>query len=54
LMEEQNESGLFQGFTENYVKVGVPTESDLSNEFVEVELKEVSQRNLAIGEILNN
>lgn len=52
LMEEQNESGLFQGFTENYVKVGVRSKSDLSNEFVEVELKEVSQRNLAIGEIL--
>ena len=54
LMEEQNESGLFQGFTENYVKVGVSTESDLSNEFVEVELKEISRKNLAIGEILNN
>ena len=54
LMEEQNESGLFQGFTENYVKVVVSTESDLSNEFVEVELTEISQRNLVIGEILNN
>ena len=54
LMEEQDESGLFQGFTDNYVKVGVPTESDLSNEFVVVELKEINQRNLAIGEILNN
>ena len=54
MMEEQNESGLFQGFTENYVKVGVPSKSDLSNEFVVVELKEINQRNLAIGEILNN
>ena len=53
LMEEQNEPGWFQGFTDNYVKVGVPTDCDLSNEFVEVELKEISQKNLAIGEILN-
>ncbi len=54
LMEEQNECGLFQGFTDNYVKVGVPTKSDLSNEFIDVELKEVSERNLAIGKILNH
>ncbi|MCH7754657.1 TRAM domain-containing protein [candidate division KSB1 bacterium] len=52
LMEEQNESGLFQGFTENYVKVGVPGEADLSNQFVDVAVHEISNRNLAVGEII--
>ncbi|MFQ5676525.1 MAG: tRNA (N(6)-L-threonylcarbamoyladenosine(37)-C(2))-methylthiotransferase MtaB, partial [bacterium] len=36
LMEERNEAGLFQGFTENYVKVAVATDEDLTNEFVDV------------------
>ena len=52
-MEEKNEFGLFQGFTENYVNVGVQTESDLSNEFVEVAVQEVANRNLAICELIS-
>lgn len=53
LMEERNQAGLFQGFTENYIKVGVKTELDLSNQFVNVSLDEVSEQNLAIGSILS-
>jgi threonylcarbamoyladenosine tRNA methylthiotransferase MtaB len=54
LMEEKDESGLFQGFTENYVKVGVPTEIDLSNQLVKVTIQEVTQENLAVGTIDTN
>lgn len=52
LMEARNEAGLFQGFTDNYVKVGVQSESDLENQFVDVVIRAVSNRKIAVGEIL--
>jgi threonylcarbamoyladenosine tRNA methylthiotransferase MtaB len=36
LMEDRNEHGLFQGLTDNYIKVGVRTEADLSNQLVDI------------------
>lgn len=51
LMEERNEFGLFQGFTDNYVKVGVASELDLSNRFVNVTIREVTKTKLALGTI---
>ncbi|MFQ5823871.1 MAG: tRNA (N(6)-L-threonylcarbamoyladenosine(37)-C(2))-methylthiotransferase MtaB [bacterium] len=51
LMEERNESGLFQGFTDNYVKVGISTESNISNQFVNVAIRKVINENLTVGTI---
>ncbi|MFQ5640099.1 MAG: tRNA (N(6)-L-threonylcarbamoyladenosine(37)-C(2))-methylthiotransferase MtaB [bacterium] len=51
LMEERNESGLFQGFTDNYIKVAAPSDLELSNCFVDVTLQKTSGRNLAIGDL---
>lgn len=53
LMEERNEAGLFQGFTENYVKVGVETDIDLENQFVDVALTGMATQNLLVGSILS-
>ncbi|MFQ6113058.1 MAG: tRNA (N(6)-L-threonylcarbamoyladenosine(37)-C(2))-methylthiotransferase MtaB [bacterium] len=54
LMEERNGFGLFQGFTDNYVKVGVPSELELSNRLVNVAVKQVIKTNLALGTIVMN
>ncbi|MFQ5750809.1 MAG: tRNA (N(6)-L-threonylcarbamoyladenosine(37)-C(2))-methylthiotransferase MtaB [bacterium] len=54
LMEEKNASGYFQGFTSNYVKVGTATNADLTNQFVNIILHEVSNRNMVIGAIDSN
>ncbi|MCZ6819838.1 MAG: tRNA (N(6)-L-threonylcarbamoyladenosine(37)-C(2))-methylthiotransferase MtaB [Calditrichaeota bacterium] len=54
LMEERNEAGLFQGFTENYVKVGVETEIDLENQFFDVELTGMASQKLLVGSILSS
>ncbi|MFQ5648705.1 MAG: tRNA (N(6)-L-threonylcarbamoyladenosine(37)-C(2))-methylthiotransferase MtaB [bacterium] len=51
LMEERYEDGLYQGFTDNYIKVAVQTERDLENQMVEVELRQVSEQPLALGVI---
>ena len=53
LMEEKNDAQLFQGFTDNYVKVGVETTSDLANEFIDVSIDNIVNENLALGTILN-
>jgi len=50
LMEEPNEHGLFQGFTDNYLKVAAPTREDLSNRLVDVEVQDVWGQ-MAIGEL---
>lgn len=54
LMEERNEAGLFQGFTENYVKVGVETDIDLENQFFDVELTGMASQKLLVGSILSS
>ena len=38
----QDENGLMHGFTENYVKVAKPYNSDLTNTFEQVTLKELA------------
>ena len=53
LMEERDETGWFQGFTDNYVKVAVPTKINLANEFFDVEVQKVSDHKFAIGAIHN-
>lgn len=53
LMEERNESGLFQGFSENYVKVAVKSKDDLSNQMVDVLVRDVIERSLAVGDLVN-
>ncbi|TDI86136.1 MAG: tRNA (N(6)-L-threonylcarbamoyladenosine(37)-C(2))-methylthiotransferase MtaB [Caldithrix sp.] len=54
LMEERNEAGLFQGFTENYVKVGVETDIDLENQFFDVALTGMASQKLLVGSILSS
>ena len=53
LMEEKNDAQLFQGFTGNYVKVGVETTSDLANEFIDVSIDNIVNQNLGLGTIVN-
>jgi len=38
LFETRNQSGLFTGLTDNYIRVGVPAEADLSNQLRPVRL----------------
>ena len=52
LMEERNEKGLFQGLTDNYVRVGVSTNLDYSNQFLEVAIESVGEQSMAIGTII--
>ncbi len=46
LFEERNEAGRHQGFTGNYVKVAATTERDLTNQFVDVELRGIGEDGL--------
>jgi threonylcarbamoyladenosine tRNA methylthiotransferase MtaB len=48
LFETRNRSGLFTGLTDNYIRVGVPVEQDLSNQLRPVRLTGVMD-GLAIG-----
>ncbi len=52
LMEERNEHGLFQGFTDNYVKVGSQTDLNLSNRFVDVAVDAIAKKEIAVGQVL--
>ena len=38
LFETRNQSGLFTGLTDNYIRVGIPTAEDLSNDLRTVRL----------------
>lgn len=51
LMEERNDSGWFRGLTNNYVKVGVATDLELSNRFVDVVTNAVSEENGVVGNL---
>ncbi len=51
LFEQREKNGLFTGYTENYMKVGVAAEEDLSNCFRDVIITEVSDKNLAVGKL---
>lgn len=52
LMEEEK-NGFFQGFSDNYVKVGVRRAKNLSNKFVTVAVKELSPDDLCLGTLVN-
>ncbi len=49
LMEERTENGLFQGLTDNYLKVGVRTEAALSNHLVDVQVQDFANAGLLTG-----
>ncbi|PIE30286.1 tRNA (N(6)-L-threonylcarbamoyladenosine(37)-C(2))-methylthiotransferase MtaB [candidate division KSB3 bacterium] len=52
LFEQREKNGLFTGYTENYIKVGVKTDKNLSNSFHDVRVTHVSEKNLAEGLLL--
>ncbi len=49
LMEERNEGGWFHGLTDNYVRVGVHTQEDLSNRFVDVTARQLEADTMLSG-----
>jgi threonylcarbamoyladenosine tRNA methylthiotransferase MtaB len=53
LFEQKEKSGLFTGYTENYMKVGVTTDEKLSNSFHDVRITRVREDNIAEGLLLN-
>ena len=52
LIENNLENDLIYGFTENYIRVGVPYAPELINRLVEVRLSEIDQAGNMIGQIL--
>jgi threonylcarbamoyladenosine tRNA methylthiotransferase MtaB len=48
LFERREESGLYTGFSDNYIKVGVSTVDDIANRLLRVRLHDVA-RGLALG-----
>jgi threonylcarbamoyladenosine tRNA methylthiotransferase MtaB len=52
LIENNLENDLIYGFTENYIRVGVPYTPELINRLVEVRLSKIDQAGNMIGQIL--
>ena len=52
LFENDIENGLIYGFTDNYIRVGVPHTSDLTNQLMEVTLSEITESQDVIGQVL--
>jgi len=50
LLEERNANGLFQGFTQNYVKVAVATDEEISNSLIDVKMTKMVDKHLVFGE----
>ena len=50
LFEHQDESGLWTGLTDNYLRVGVVSPEPLSNQFRRVTIQEVTDE-LAVGTV---
>jgi threonylcarbamoyladenosine tRNA methylthiotransferase MtaB len=48
LFEHREESGLYTGFSDNYIKVGVTTADEIGNQLLRVRLHDVA-RGLALG-----
>ncbi|HEY7494283.1 MAG TPA: tRNA (N(6)-L-threonylcarbamoyladenosine(37)-C(2))-methylthiotransferase MtaB, partial [Candidatus Tectomicrobia bacterium] len=48
LFEQRNDAGLFTGFSDNYIKVGVATADTLANQLLPVSLHSV-KNGLALG-----
>ncbi|PIE34822.1 tRNA (N(6)-L-threonylcarbamoyladenosine(37)-C(2))-methylthiotransferase MtaB [candidate division KSB3 bacterium] len=51
LFEQQERNGLFTGYTDNYMKVGVSTEATLSNSFRRVTITSVNDAAIAVGHL---
>jgi threonylcarbamoyladenosine tRNA methylthiotransferase MtaB len=51
LFERREKSGLFTGYTGNYIKVGVKTDDNVSNCFRDLVITEIAENNLLIGEL---
>ncbi len=50
---EEGKDGIFEGYSENYLKVAVSSEADLSGEILPVRIKKISKGGLLIGVIDN-
>jgi threonylcarbamoyladenosine tRNA methylthiotransferase MtaB len=50
LFECRDESGLYTGFSDNYIKVGVTAESEVANQLLPVRLHGV-KKGLAVGSL---
>lgn len=50
LFENDVEDGLIHGFTENYVRVGVPVDESLVNQSKQLRLKEISSTGIVLAE----
>ncbi len=52
LFEAENDEGTMYGFTQNYVKVGVPYQEELVNTLQQVQLGTLSKSGIIIGSVL--
>lgn len=53
LPEDEEKNGYMFGFTDNYIKVAIPFDSNLVNQLVEVELTEFTEDGFVLGKVLN-
>ena len=51
LFEQREDSGLYTGLSDNYIKVGVATEAEMANQLLSVRLHTVD-RGMAVGALL--
>lgn len=51
LFETRDKDGYFEGHTSNYIKVLVKTDKDLSNQLVNVKIREIKEEETVYGEI---
>ena len=52
LFEHENHDGFMKGFTENYVRIKMPYNSELINKFVQVKIKEIDE-NICTTELIS-
>jgi threonylcarbamoyladenosine tRNA methylthiotransferase MtaB len=53
LFEAEEDNGMMYGFSENYVKVKIPFDENLSNSFQKVKLVEIDRDGIVKVEVLN-
>jgi threonylcarbamoyladenosine tRNA methylthiotransferase MtaB len=51
LFEQREDAGLYTGFSDNYMKVGVATDAEIANQLLSVRLHTV-ERGMAVGALL--
>lgn len=52
IFEHENHDGFMKGFTENYVRIKMPYNSELINKFVQVKIKEIDE-NICTAELIS-